>query len=84
MVRIPIGAAVRDTISGWRGKVVKRPAGRHPPGTLHVLFDGTANSICVGVTNLTYVARNYAAAVAMEADQHPLYEPLSVGGSSHG
>ena len=77
-----IGSAVRDTITGWPGKVVTPPRGRQPRGTLHVLFDGTATPICVDKGSLTYVARHYATAKAWEAREHDI-EPQSVGGACH-
>lgn len=83
MNRMPIGAAVRDIISGWPGKIVKRPAGRHPRGTVHVLFEGTAKMVCAGLVNLTDITGVVTPADAWQADTQGSYEPLSVGGADH-
>lgn len=82
MRTIPVGAAVRENISGWPGQVVAR-APKQPRGTLNVLLDGTSKSVFVDVVNLTYVAKNYASAKDWENQSVELAEPLSIGGSAH-
>lgn len=65
---IPMGAAVRDRISGWHGKVVRGPSDR-PRGTLAVLLEGTTTTVIVDEGNLVYVARDYASVRSWDAVQ---------------